>query len=102
LSRIDYNPPAQPGVSNLLTLLSLFSGKTIDEVLEEYHGQEQYGPLKSAVADVVGDFLANFQSNLEQVDEQTIHAKLESDERLMNEQAGATLYKVQKAVGLRQ
>jgi tryptophanyl-tRNA synthetase len=101
LNKIDYNLQEQAGISNLLTILALFSGKSLDDVLEEYRGQEQYGPLKTAVADTVGAFLADFQAKLAQVDEQTVMQKLEADEKLMNEQANATLYKVQKAVGLR-
>lgn len=101
LGKIAYDPANQPGISNLLTLLALFSGKTLNEVTAKYAGQEQYGPLKNAVADVVGVFLSDFQTRLAAVDEQQIHSKLEGDEQLMNEQANATLYKVQKAVGLR-
>lgn len=101
LNHIDYNPAEQPGIANLLTILALFSGKSLEEVTNEYRGQEQYGPLKTAVADAVAAFLTDFQAKLAQVDEQTVLKKLESDEKLMNEQANATLLKVQKAVGLR-
>lgn len=101
LNHIDYNPAEQPGIANLLTILALFSGRSLEEITNEYKGQEQYGPLKTAVSDAVATFLTDFQSKLAQVDEQTVLKKLESDEKLMNEQANATLLKVQKAVGLR-
>lgn len=101
LNRIDYNLSEQPGISNLLTILALFSGRQLEEVVEEYKEQSQYGPLKSAVADAVGTFLGSFQARLSEVSGQTIMQKLEADEKLMNQQAGAVLYKVQKAVGLR-
>lgn len=101
LSNIDYNPSEQPGVSNLLTILALFTGRSLDDVLGEYKGQDQYGPLKGAVADAVTAFLTDFQARLAGVNEQQIMQKLEADERLMSEQAAATLYRVQKAVGLR-
>jgi tryptophanyl-tRNA synthetase len=86
----------QPGVSNLLDILELFGGKP-----DEFTGQDQYGPLKTAVADAVGAFLEGFQKKLAAVDEQIILAKLEDSEKQMNGQANATLLKVQKAVGLR-
>jgi tryptophanyl-tRNA synthetase len=86
----------QPGVSNLLDVLELFGGKP-----DEFTGQDQYGPLKTAVADAVGAFLEGFQKKLAAVDEQIILAKLEDSEKQMNGQANATLLKVQKAVGLR-
>jgi tryptophanyl-tRNA synthetase len=86
----------QPGISNLLTILELFGGNP-----EEFIGQEQYGPLKEAVADAVGQFLTELQTKLANVDESAIKIKLESSEARANQQAGETLLKVQKAVGLR-
>jgi hypothetical protein len=53
------------------------------------------------VADLVADFLTDFQKKFAEIDENAILKKLEADERAMNEQANATLLKVQKAVGLR-
>jgi tryptophanyl-tRNA synthetase len=86
----------QPGIANLLDILKFLGGNP-----DEFVGQEQYGPLKEAVADVVGDFLTKFQAGLANVDDQVIEAKLQSSEQQMTEQANATLAKVQKAVGLR-
>jgi tryptophanyl-tRNA synthetase len=96
LGGVRYDYDKQPGVSNLLDTLKLFGGNP-----DEFIGQKQYGPLKEAVADVIVDFLSDFQAKLAQVDEQAIRAKLEFSEKQMNEQANATLSKVQKAVGLR-
>ncbi len=101
VGKINYDRDNQAGIVNLLDLLALFSGRDMDEVKQEYVGQEQYGPLKAATADVIGEFLAKFQTDLAQVDEQAIADKLAESEKLMNEQANATLLKVQKAVGLR-
>lgn len=101
LNRIAFDPSTQPGISNLMTIQSLFSNTPLDEVVAAYAGQTQYGPLKSAVADAVGDFLEAFQGRLDRVDEVMIISKLESDETQMRDQAGSTLYKVQQAVGLR-
>jgi tryptophanyl-tRNA synthetase len=86
----------QPGVSNLLDLLKLLGGNP-----DEFIGQEQYGPLKEAVASVVRDFLGKFQADLANVDDNAVNAKLAESEKQMNTQANETLLKVQKAVGLR-
>ncbi len=86
----------QPGVTNLLDLLILFGGNQ-----DDFIGQNQYGPLKSTVAGKICEFLTDFQSRLSAVEDDTIHAKLASSEALMNEQANATLLRVQTAVGLR-
>ena len=93
---VSYDRLAQPGVTNLLDLLELFGGDK-----QAYIGQEQYGPLKAAVADHVGAFLEAFQTKLAAVDDAVIYAKLSISEALMNEQANATLLRVQTAVGLR-
>jgi tryptophanyl-tRNA synthetase len=96
LGKIAYDKENQSGVSNLLDILQLLGGNP-----DEFVGQEQYGPLKSAVADTVVEFLTKFQANLAGVDDRVIADKLADSEAKMNDQANAALYKVQKAVGLR-
>lgn len=91
----------QPGISNLLQISSLITSANLNSVVQEWEGKNNYGELKQKVADQVKSFLSDLQDKLASVDEQQVLAKLEIDERLMNEQANATLYKVQKAVGLR-
>jgi tryptophanyl-tRNA synthetase len=86
----------QPGIANLLDILKLLGGNP-----EDFIDQDQYGPLKEAVANVVVDFLNDFQAKLSQVNEADLLAKLQESERQMNEQANQALLKVQRAVGLR-
>jgi hypothetical protein len=45
--------------------------------------------------------LTYFQTQLVQVDDHAIMQKLEASEVIMNQQAGETLLRVQKAIGLR-
>lgn len=101
LASVAYDKANQPGITNLLDLLALFTNRPVSEVATEYAGQTQYGPLKTAVADAVATFLTDFQARLAQVDDQAIFAKLADSEAAMNQQANTTLYAVQKAVGLR-
>lgn len=101
VGEINYDYDKQPGLSSLLDLLALLKGVDKQKVIDEFTGQTMYGPFKAAVADVVADFLTDFQGKLKAVDDKRLLAKLESDEKLMNEQASETLYKVQQAVGLR-
>lgn len=98
---IRYDMKERPGISNLLQILALLSGRTLQEVVAEYEGQTMYGDLKKAVATVVSDFLRGFQTRLSTIDEQAILDKLVSSEAAMNETANATLLRAQKAVGLR-
>lgn len=93
---VQYDYHKQPGISNLLDILKLMGGRP-----DEFIGQTQYGPLKTSVADKVGEFLADFQAKLAKVDEAAILSKLETSEQAMSDVASKKLYIVQKAVGLR-
>ena len=93
---IQYDYAERPGVSNLLDILKLLGGNP-----DEFIGQNQYGPLKTAVADKVAEFLTDFQSRLGGVDQAAIDQKLTDSESQMNQVANARLLEVQRAVGLR-
>lgn len=98
---IKFDLKERPGISNLIQMLALLSGRELKDVIAEYEGQTMYGELKKAAAEVVGKFLTDFQSKLASVNEEMVLAKLEKDEAVMREQANATLQKIQQAVGLR-
>ncbi|MGC1177116.1 MAG: tryptophan--tRNA ligase [Candidatus Saccharimonadales bacterium] len=102
LGDIAYDKDKQPGIANLIDILALLSGREPAEVQRQYEGQSQYGPFKTAVCEAVVTFLKDFQARLAAVDEQAVMAKLAASEQQMNEQANATLLKVQQAVGLRE
>ena len=106
LGKVQYDRENQPGISNLLEILTLVrqdSGRdvTLEQTISEFAGMERYGNFKRIVADETAEFLANFQARLSAVDEPAIEAKLESSEQAMNRIANQTLHRVQKAVGLR-
>lgn len=100
-ANIRFNLEKQPGVSNLLQILALLSGKSQSEINAQWEGKASYGDLKTAVADAVKKFLTDLQSKVAAVDEAKLTQKLEADEAAMRQIADATLLKVQKAVGLR-
>lgn len=50
----------KPGISNLLTILSVCSGRSIAQLEDDFAGS-QYGPFKDAVADAVVALLAPIQ-----------------------------------------
>ncbi|MGK0527540.1 MAG: tryptophanyl-tRNA synthetase, partial [Alteromonadales bacterium] len=60
-ANIYFNPTEKPGVSNLLTLLSLATGKSIKELEPEYT-DKMYGHLKGDVADAVVALLEPIQA----------------------------------------
>lgn len=98
---INFDWDMQPGVTNLLQLLSLLSGVDQDEVNRQWVGRGQYGGLKQAVADVVESFLTDFHQAYDGVSDEQLIATLESSERAMSDVANQTLLAVQRVVGLR-
>lgn len=56
---VRFDPENKPGVSNLLSILSAFTGTAVSELERRYEGQ-MYGPLKSDVAQVVVEFAEPF------------------------------------------
>ena len=58
---IRYDPVSKPGVSNLLSIYSVFSGKSIDEAVLEFQGKG-YGDFKLAVGETVASKLMPIQA----------------------------------------
>ncbi len=106
VGRIAYDKVTQPGISNLLDILTLVrqaDGRDVNlqDTIDEFSGSERYGDFKKIVADETADFLRSFQERLSRVDDSAILEKLERSELAMRRVAGETLFAVQKAVGLR-
>jgi tryptophanyl-tRNA synthetase len=57
---IIFDPSTKPGVSNLLTIYSALTGRTIDELVGAYAGKG-YGDLKKDLAEVVVEFVRPIQ-----------------------------------------
>ena len=57
---IVFDPVNKPGVSNLLTIYSTLSGRSIEELVVAYEGKG-YGDLKKDLAAVVADFVRPVQ-----------------------------------------
>jgi len=98
---IQFDPKERPGITNLLQILALLSGRDQADVNAEWQGKTSYGDLKKKVAEVVSQFLTDFQTRLANVDEAALRTKLESSETAMRDTAAQTLLRVQQAVGLR-
>jgi tryptophanyl-tRNA synthetase len=57
---IIFDPEAKPGVSNLLTIYSALTGRTIEDLVAAYDGKG-YGDLKKDLAEVVVEFVKPLQ-----------------------------------------
>jgi len=101
LGQINYDPDKQPGITNLINILSNLINQPIDEIIKNWQGKDNYVMFKKAVAEEVKLFLENFQKKLANLDEAQLMRKLESSEYLLRDVATQRLYKIQQIVGLR-
>lgn len=98
---INFDWEAQPGITNLLQILSLLTGRDQAHVNAEWEGKTAYGEFKAVVADAVVAFLEDFQAKYATISDEELLRKLEASELAMNSVANETLLRVQQAVGLR-
>jgi tryptophanyl-tRNA synthetase len=65
-AEVRYDPAEKPGVSNLITIYSVCSGKSIPDVESEFAGRG-YGDFKLAVGETVADTLAPIREEFERL-----------------------------------
>lgn len=98
---INYDKETQPGITNLLNILSCLSDQDIEEVKSHWVKKTNYSELKEAVAAAVATTLEKLQSAKIQITEEQIERKLADSEAKMNTVANKTLHEVERAIGLR-
>jgi tryptophan--tRNA ligase len=97
---VAYNPETKPGVSNLLTIFSAFTGESIDDIVKRFDGQG-YGQFKRELADAIIAELEPIQERYN-----VLFASDELDKVLdegasrANQIAGETVRRMKRAVGL--
>lgn len=101
VGEVHFNRATQPGISNLLEILTLLRGGSLSDTIQEFEGETRYGDFKKVIAGEVEHFLTDFQARLADVSSEVVIAKLEASEVAMNAAANQTLLQVQQAVGLR-
>lgn len=100
---IKYDPENKAGVSNLLTIYSVFSGKSIKEAESEFAGRG-YGEFKLAVGEAVADKLAPIQAEQAKLlaDKTYLDGVLKSGAERAGRVADKTLAKVYRKIGFYQ
>lgn len=101
LSSIHFDWENQPGITSLLQILALLTGREQAEVNVAWEGKERYGDFKKEVAGAVHDFLTDFQEKYRATSDEALLETLERSEATMRPIAEATLLRAQQAVGLR-
>ena len=90
----------KPGVSNLMTIYSCFTGKSMEEIEREFEGRG-YGDFKLAVGEVTADALAPVQARYNELlaDKALLEAQMKRGAEEASWYARRTLAKVQKKLG---
>ncbi len=99
-TEVRYDPEKKPGVSNLMTIMSCMTGKSLDDIAREFAGVG-YGDFKMAVADSVVDVLAPLQAEVKRLlaDKGYLAGILKAGAERASYVANKTLSKVKKKVG---
>ena len=88
------------GINNLMTIYSVFTGKTLDEIEREFEGKG-YGDFKLAVGEACADALAPVQQRFKEFmsDKGMLEAQMKKGAEEASYVARRTLSKVQKKLG---
>jgi len=70
-SEVRYDQEKKPGVSNLLDILSLFTTRSIEDLVAEYH-ETPYGHFKMTVAEAVVEGLSPVRSAFKAFDDEEV------------------------------
>jgi len=100
---IKYDPENKAGVSNLLSIYSVFTGKTVAQAEAEFAGKG-YGDFKLAVGEAVADKLAPIQAEQTRLlaDREYLNGVLRAGAERAAKAANRTLAKVYKKIGFYQ
>lgn len=97
---IEFDVANKPGISNLLTIYSSFSGESIDELVARYQGVG-YGTFKDELADAVINVMEPIQVRYrELLHSDELDQILDTGAIEANKVANKTLTKMINSVGL--
>lgn len=97
---IRYDAGNKPGVSNLLTIYSTLTGKSVAELERDYEGK-MYGALKTDLAEVMVEFVTPFKERTQQYldDSETLDSILAKGAEKARAVAAETLSQAYDRVG---
>ena len=100
---VRYDPENKPGVSNLLSIYSVFTGTSMEDCQKQFEGRG-YGDFKLAVGEAVADRLAPIQAEQARLlaDKAYLDSVLKDGAARASAMAGRTLSKVYKKIGFYQ
>ena len=96
---IKYDPANKPGISNLLTILSILENKKIKDLEKEFTDCG-YGQFKQRIANSVSKFLTNFQEKAKHYSDEQVLTILADGQKQVEPLAATVLAKVRTQLGL--
>ena len=101
LGKVHYDPENQPGIANLMQILSSLSNeRSFEDIEKEFEGKG-YGDFKKAVADAVCTKLEEIQTRYNEIlNSDLIETTLASGAKKARALAEKKLNQVQKAIGM--
>ena len=98
---IKYDPERKPGISNLITIFSLFSEKSIKEIGEVFQNKG-YAEFKKSLAKLLIDSLEPFRKKKKELDQREVYVKeiLTQGAKRAQIIATSTIAGVRKKMGL--
>jgi len=98
--KIKFDQNKKPAIANLLTIYSLLSNQTIPD-LEQKYQNSGYGEFKKDLAEVISDFLINWQKKYFQISDEEIEKILINGAKKAQPIAQKTIQKAKEKIGLR-
>lgn len=98
---IKYNLTKKPGISNLLTIYSLLTGKTTQDLEKEF-ASKQYGDFKKSLAEVVVNYLEPFRRKQKELQTREVYVQeiLKQGQHKAQTIAQETMREVREKMGL--
>ncbi len=98
-NKVYYDKKNKPGISNLMTIYSALTNKTINEIQIEFENKN-YGYFKEKVWQAINECLSKIQENYQNIIKTKIEILLENGAKKAKKIAEKTLQQVQKKIGL--
>jgi tryptophanyl-tRNA synthetase len=98
-SEIKFNQAEKPGISNLLVIFSLLTGKKVEALEKEFAGQG-YGDFKKSLAQEVKNFLTIFQDKYNNISDKEVLEILKNGAKKVEKIAKNKIAEVKRKIGI--
>ena len=101
IGKVNYDPENQPGVTNLINIYMSLSGKSKEEIVEEF-ADANYGTFKKAVGDLVAETFEKIQARYnELINSEELDKILDAGKEKSREIAKKKYELMKQKIGLR-